>query len=288
MPITIRPVTPADVSTLARICYDAFGTLQDRHGVERDFDSVETAAMMVGLFASRPDFAGFVAIDSDSKTILGSNFIQFSDPVAGVGPITIDPAKQAGGVGKALMLAVMNEAKRRGVTQVRLMQESINTTSLSLYTKLGFDWRECCSLMRPAAASADDPRCRPITENDLPSIDTISRRHYGSTRVNEVAGLLKIGLPGFILRRDGRDTGYSFIGFIGHGFAETDADLADLIAHTTRHAPPHFHKLILPLGQCELHRMLMSRGGRTIKMFNYMTTGQYARPTGAWIPSIGM
>lgn len=288
MPITIRPVTPELVAPLAQICFEAFGTLHDRHGVERDFDSVETAGMMIGMVSTRPDFAGYVAIDADCKAILGSNFIQFSDPVAGVGPITIDPAAQARGVGKALMLAVMNEAKRRGVTQVRLMQESINTSSLSLYTKLGFDWRECCSLMRPTPAAADDPRCRPITESDLPAIDAISRRHYGSSRINEAAGLLKIGLPGFILSRGGNDVGYYFIGFIGHGFAETDADMADLIAHTLRHAPPHFHKLLLPLGQNNLHRTLMSRGGRTIKMFNYMTTGPYTRPIGAWVPSIGM
>ncbi len=286
MGINIQRVRQEHTPTLARICYEAFGSLQDRHSVERDFDSVETAGMMVGLFASRPDFAGFVALDG--TTILGSNFIQFSDPVAGVGPITIDPAAQARGAGKALMLAVMDEAKRRGVAQVRLMQETINTTSLSLYTKLGFDWRECCSLLRPAPAPADDPRCRPITEADLPAIDEISRRHYHSSRVNEAAGLLKIGLPGFMFSRNGRDTGYYFCAFIGHGFAQSDADMADLIGHTLRHAPPHFHKMILPLGQNDLHRLLMSRGGRTVKMLNYMTTGPYTRPQGAWIPSIGM
>jgi ribosomal protein S18 acetylase RimI-like enzyme len=286
MPITVEPVLPQHIPTLAKICFEAFGALQDRHGVERDFDSVETAGMVVGLFASRPDFVGFIA--RDGGEILGSNFIGFSDEVAGVGPITIAPAAQSRGVGKLLMLAVMDEAKRRGIGQVRLMQEAINTTSLSLYTKLGFDWRECCSMMRPAAAAADDPRCRPVTEAELPVIDTISRRHYHASRVNEVAGFLKIGLPGFILRRDGKDAGYFFPGLLGHGFAQTPEDLADLVGHTVRNAPPQFHKLLLPLGQNDLHRTLMSRGGRTIKMFNYMSTGPYTPPVGAWMPSIGM
>lgn len=288
MGINIQSVKPEHLPSLAKICFEAFGSLQERHGVERDFDSVETAGMVVGLFANRPDFAGFIATDAKTGEILGSNFLGFSDAVAGVGPITIAPAAQSRGVGKALMVAVMDEAKRRGIAQVRLMQEAINTTSISLYTKLGFDWRECASMMRPAAAAQDDAGCRPVTEAELPVIDALSKRHYHASRVNEAAGFLKIGLPGFILRRDGNDTGYYFAGMLGHGFAQTDQDMADLIGHTTRHAPPQFHKFLLPLGQNDLHRLLMSRGGRTVKLFNYMTTGPYTRPTGAWIPSIGM
>lgn len=285
---TIRPITPADCAPCARICFEAFSSLQDRHGVERDFDSVETAGMVVGLFGSDPAFAGFVALGDDGRTVLGSNFIGFADQVAGVGPITVDPSAQSRGVGRMLMQAVLNEAARRGVPQVRLQQEAINTTSLSLYTRLGFDWRGACVLLRPAPAERDLEGARPVTERDLPVIDGLSRRHYHAPRVNEVAGFLKIGLPGFILSRAGRDVGYFFPSFLGHGFAESPEDLAALASHAVRHAPPQFHKTIVPLGQHQLHRALMSRGGRAIKLFNYMTTGPYREPVGAWIPSIGM
>lgn len=287
MTFSIISVRPEHIPALGQICFDAFGALQSRHGVERDFDSPETAGMVVGLFASRPDFAGFAAIDS-AGTLLGSNFIGFSDAVAGVGPITIRPDCQSQGVGKALMLAVMNEAKRRSVTQVRLMQEAINTTSLSLYTKLGFDWREAASLIRLAPAAQDHPSIRPVTERDLPAIDAISTRHYHSSRVNEAKMFLTLNMPGFTLERSGRQTGYYFPGFLGHGFAENPADMADLITHAVRHAPPMFHKLLLPLSQNDLHRELMARGCRSLKLFNYMTTGPYRPPMGAWIPSIGM
>jgi GNAT superfamily N-acetyltransferase len=288
MPISIQPIRPEHVPPAAKICFEAFGALQDRHGVERDFDSIETAGMVVGMFASRPDFAGFVAIDDDGRTLLGSNFLGFSDPVAGVGPITVRPDAQSRGVGKLLMLAVMDEAARRGIAQVRLMQEAINTTSLSLYTKLGFDWREACALMRPAPAPADDPRARPVTEADLPAIAAISARYYHAPRVNEVAGFLRMQLPGAILRRDGREVGYFFPGLLGHGFAETPDDMAALITHAARHAPPPLLRMILPLSQHALHRALLARGCRTIKLFNYMTTGDYRAPEGAWMPCIGM
>jgi len=57
----------------------------------------------------------------------------------GVGPITIAPDAQSRGTGRALMLAVMHEAARRAIRHVRLLQEAVNTTSLSRDTKLGFD-----------------------------------------------------------------------------------------------------------------------------------------------------
>lgn len=298
MPFTIAPVQAPHVPTLGQICFDAFGALQDRHGVERDFESVEVAQMVVGLFASRPDFAGFVASDR-AGALLGSNFLGFADAVgpdgrgigggvAGVGPITVRPDTQAKGVGRALMLAVMNDAAQRGIARVRLMQEAINTTSLSLYAKLGFDWREAIALMRPQAASADHPDIRPATPHDLPAIEAISRRHYHHSRAKEAAMLLDIHLPGFVLSRAGQAVGYFFPSFIGHGFAPHPDDMADLIGHALRHAPPQFHKTLIPLGQHTLHRLLLERGGRTIKLFNYMTTGPYEPPVGAWVPSIGM
>ncbi|MEK6702962.1 MAG: GNAT family N-acetyltransferase [Planctomycetota bacterium] len=288
MSITIRPVRADDIPTLAEICFEAFGTLQDRHGVERDFDSVQTAGMVVGMFASRPDFAGFVAQDGSGR-VLGSNFLQMSDAVAGVGPITIRPGEQSRGVGRELMEAVLDEARRRGIERVRLQQEAINTASLSLYTKLGFDWRAACSLMRLAPGAREDARMRPVTEADLGSIGEISERQYGHSRVNEVRGFLAIGLPGFVLRREGGgDVGYYFAGFLGHGFAQTPEDLADLVVFTARHSPPAIMKAIVPLGQHELHRRLLERGCRTLKLFNYMTVGPWEEPRGAWIPSVGM
>lgn len=292
MDFRIIPIEESHVPGAGAICFEAFGALQDRHGVERDFDSVDTACKVVGMFASRPDFCGFAAVDAQG-TLLGSNFLGFSDAgpeggVAGVGPITVRPDIQARGVGRALMLRVMEDAKARGIARVRLMQEAINTTSLSLYTKLGFDWREAVALVRPAPGAAEHAAIEPAGEKDLGAIDEISRRHYHHSRVREAEGFMKIDLPGFVMRRLGRATGYYFPSFLGHGFAQTQGDLADLVSHAVRHAPPHFHKTLVPLGQHELYRMLLVRGGQTVKLLNYMTTGPYEAPAGAWIPSIGM
>lgn len=288
MTITIRRVEPGDVGALARICFEAFGRLQERHGVERDFETVEAAEMAIGAFASRPDFAGFAAVGDDGRTLLGSNFLGFSDAVAGVGPITVRPEEQSRGVGRRLMLAVMDEATRRGIARVRLQQEAINTASMSLYTQLGFDWRVGCALMRVKPGAGDDARVRQLAERDLAVVEAISTRQYGHSRVNEVRGFMTMGMPGFVLQRDGRDVGYFFPGFLGHGFAEGAEDLAALVLHAARHVPPMLHKTLVPLSDAALHRALLSGGGRTIKLFNYMSLGPFEAPTGSWIPSIGL
>lgn len=289
MPVQIHRLTNDHahlLPNLGQICYEAFGALQDQHSVERDFDSPQTATMVVSLFATRPDFAGFVAMDG--KIPLGSNFLGASDTVAGVGPITIRPDAQARSTGRALMLAVMDEAARRGIGQVRLMQEAINTASLSPYTKLGFDWREACSLMRPAPDPTDDPRIRPLTQADLDAVERISQRHDHASRRVETAGFLASGFPAFALEIKGTTTGYYLPGFLGHGFAPTPADMASLMLHAARHAPPPFLKALVQLSEHALHRELLARGCRSIKLINYMTTGPYRPPDGAWIPSIGM
>ncbi|MBC7783390.1 MAG: GNAT family N-acetyltransferase [Burkholderiales bacterium] len=284
--ITIQPVKPKHIPELAAICFNAFGKLHERHAVEADFDSIETANMVIGMLAASPEFAGFVAM-VDGK-IVGSNFVSFSDPVSGVGPITVDPACQARGVGRRLMQAVMDAAKERGVREVRLLQEAINSTSLSLYTKLGFDWREGIAMFRPVSSPEADRNVRAVTDADLPAIDAISIRHYGSTRINEVRGFMAMQMPGVLLERQGRPIGYFFPGMFGHGFAETEQDLAVLIGQSMRTAPPMFQKTLIPLGAHELHRALLSAGGKTIKQMNYMTFGPYTRPMGGWVPSIGM
>lgn len=285
MPVRLFTPHATDIPALAQICFDAFGTLQDRHGVERDFDTVETAGRVMGMFCSRPDIWGVAARDSDE--IVGSNFLQVSDPVAAVGPITVKPGVQSRGVGRALMDAVLRESRRREITRVRLLQEAINTTSLSLYTKLGFRWREAVALMRLTPAPADDPCVRALTGADLDAVDRISRRQYHATRVNECRVMLGMQMPGFALERRGEVEGYSFPGFLGHGFAPSAEDLAGLITHAARHVPPPFRKVLVPLGQHELHGTLLARGATTIKLFNYMTVGEFRAPEGAWVCSIG-
>src|SRR6266404_4782841 len=82
--------------------------------------------------------------------VVGSNFLDERGPIAGVGPITVDPAAQNQTIGRRLMSAVLDRASERHAAGVRLLQSAFHNRSLCLYTKLGFETRETISKMNEA------------------------------------------------------------------------------------------------------------------------------------------
>lgn len=286
MAIELIPAQPAHFADLARICHCAFDTLHQRHAVHRDVPSEEVGGLIIGGVLHRPDYAGVVAVD-DGR-ILGSNFLLLADDVCGVGPITVDPAVQSRGVGRRLMQWVIDEAhRRRGPRpQVRLFQEAINTTSLSLYTRLGFRWRDSGALMTPRPADADDASVRPMTAADLPHVQRLSTRHYGSSRAADAARLLAMQLPAFVREREGQVVGYQIATLFGHGAAQTNDDLLALAAQTARRVPAPMSVVIVPMSQQALFSAALACGFRVAKVLNYMSLDAFHPAPGPSFPSI--
>jgi GNAT superfamily N-acetyltransferase len=284
MTLELVPAAADSIPRLSVICHEAFSALHDRFGIERDIPSPEIGEMIIGQTVQRPDYTGIMAV-LDGE-IVGSNFLTFADEVAGVGPITVDPKVQAKGIGRALMQWVIDEARRRELRQVRLFQEAINTTSLSLYTALGFDWRDTGVLMQATAAAAEDPDVRPVTADDLPAIAELSRHSYGFSRAGDAAQLIAWQVPGFLKLRGGKPVAYLFATLFGHAGAETEKDLLALAAQAARHLPPPVAKFICPMSRPGLYRMALAAGHRTGKVLSYMSLGDYTPPPGAHFPSI--
>ena len=80
--------------------------------------------------------------------------------IAGIGPVTVDPAAQDDGVGRALMEAVLRRERDRGVAGIRLVQTAYHYRSLALYAKLGFVVREPLSVVQGTPPALSDPRPR--------------------------------------------------------------------------------------------------------------------------------
>lgn len=286
MPIQLIPVRPEHTEDLARICHLAFNTLHERHNVPPDVPTHDVGRLIIGAVVNRPDYAGIVAIDNGR--ILGSNFLLHADDVCGVGPITVDPTIQSKGVGRMLMQWAIDEARRRRGDRfsLRLFQEAVNTTSLSLYASLGFEWRDAAALMHPRPSEADDPACRPATTADLPAIAALSQRCHNISRANDAASLLALGLPAFVRVQAGRIVAYQIASLFGHSAAETNDDLLALAAHTARNVPPPMAVIIVPMSQHDLFRAALTRGFRVAKVLNAMAIGPYARAAGPSLPSI--
>src|SRR5438034_2765105 len=140
MDMTIREATPADAEICGRICYDAFKAISEAHGFAPDFPAPEVPTGLLTRMIADPKFYGVVA-DIDGR-VVGSNFLDERNMIAGVGPITVDRAVQNRAVGRRLMDAVHERAASKNFAGVRLIQAGFHTRSLSLYAKLGYDVRE--------------------------------------------------------------------------------------------------------------------------------------------------
>src|SRR5436190_23797792 len=125
MDIRIREGTPADAEICGRICYDAFKTVSEAHGFTPDFPAPEVPIGLLTSMLANPKFYGVVA-EIDGR-VVGTNFLDERNPIAGVEPITVDPAVQNRAVGRRLMVAVHDRAAPNNCAGVRLIQPGRRT-----------------------------------------------------------------------------------------------------------------------------------------------------------------
>ena len=290
--VELRPIEPADRDEAARIIFEAFAGIHDHHRFERDFPTPEAAAQLAGAFIAHPSIWGVVA-ELDGR-IVGSNFIDERGPIRGVGPITVDPAAQASGVGRRLMEAVLERGA--GAAGIRLLQDAFNTRSLALYASLGFDVAEPVALLGGWPRGAElrtlrdaDVELRPLREADVAECERLHVRVHAFERTAELRDALAApALAPLVAVRDDRVVAYATtLTFFpaAHAVAETERDMLALIAGApaAAGAPASF---LLPARQTALLRACLDLGLRVVKPMTYMTLGWYREPAGAWIPSV--
>ena len=285
MEIKLRPVAPGDAEECGRIIYEAFKGVSGRHGFRPDFPSVDAATGFAEHFIADPSVFGVVA--EGGGRVVGSNFISEWDAIRGVGPITIDPDAQARGTGRRLMEAVIERG--RAGAGVRLVQDSYNSASLSLYASLGFDVKEPLALMEgnvdvgvPAGFEV-----RRMKEEDLGAVNELCRRVHGFDRAGELKSLGPALSP-YVAVRAGRVTAYASAPNswpLGHAVAESEDDMRALLAGASAQggAPLSF---LLPTRQAGLFRWCLSRGLRVVKTMTLMSMGEYVEPRGSYLTSV--
>jgi hypothetical protein len=103
--VILRPGTPEDASACGVICFEAFKVIASEHNFPWAFPSAEVATGLMRTLLAHPGLDSVVA-ESDGK-VLASNFLDEHSPIAGIGPITIDPASQNQAIGCRSMLAAI-------------------------------------------------------------------------------------------------------------------------------------------------------------------------------------
>jgi predicted N-acetyltransferase YhbS len=285
MTVHIRAATPSDAEVCGRIIYEAFQDIAGRHGFSPDFPAVEAGTRLAQSFIAHPKVFGVVA-EKDGR-VVGSNFLMERDVIRGVGPITVDPHAQGGGIGRRLMEAVLERGS--GAAGIRLLQDSFNMRSLSLYASLGFEVREPVLVMsgRPVSRPPEGITVRPLTEQNLDACNALSTRIHGFSRSSELADAVQFLAP-VVGERNGRVTGYltaPTFWIANHGIAETEDDMKALIlgAGAAHKEPLSF---LLPLRQASLFRWCLDQGLKAMKPMTLMTLGEYRTPNGSYLPSV--
>jgi len=285
MPMTLRRGTPADAAICGRICFDAFTTISKQHNFPPDFPNPEVCVGFMSMMLARPDV--FSVIAERDGSIVGSNFLwENNGAIAGVGPITVDPnGGQNTGVGKSMMIAVIERARQQKFPGVRLVQAAFHSRSLSLYAKLGFNIVEplACMQGKPSGQRIAGRSVRPATTTDIEACNTLCWSVHGHTRVGDLRDGITHG-SAVVVEHDGRITGYTCgIGFFMHTVGETNVDMRALIATAKEITGPGF---LLPTRNTELFRWCLSNGLRVVQPLTLMALGLYQEPRGAFLPSI--
>ena len=283
MPVSIRRGRASDAAILGDICYRAFKTIAEEHNFPADVPSPEIAAGLLGTLIAHDGIYDVVA-DVDGRAA-GSNFLDERNPISGVGPITVDPARQNDGIGHDLMRAVLERSAAQGFVGCRLVQAAYHRRSFALYLKLGFEVRELLVCLQGTAAPTTLPglTVRAATASDLSACNRLCARVHGHDRGGELADAIAQGAAR-VVERAGRITGYATpIAYFGHAVAETNDDLKALIGGAESIPGPG---VLVPARNGEVIRWCLDRGLRVTQMMTLMPMGLYNEPQGPWLPSV--
>jgi predicted N-acetyltransferase YhbS len=100
MPLTLRPGRPEDATVCGTICYEAFKTIAEQHSFPTNYASPEVAIERMVTRLAHPGVYAVVA-ELDGR-VVGSNFLDERDAIAGLGPITVAPTVQNRTIGRHL------------------------------------------------------------------------------------------------------------------------------------------------------------------------------------------
>ena len=280
--LVVRRATAADAEVCGRICYEAFGTLSTRHNFPSDFPAPEIPVAVLSTMFSHPGF--FCVVAELNGKLIGSNCLDERTPIAGVGPISIDPAEQNRAAGRQLMEAVIARASERKFAGIRLVQAAYHNRSLSLYAKLGFVVREPLACMQGPAIQKTVPgyRVRAAQAGDLAACNDLCLRVHGHDRGGELSDGIQQGTA-VVAESEGRVRAYaSSLGFFGHAVGENNEDLQALIGASELRGPG----ILVPTRNAALFRWCLENGLRVVQPLTLMTIGLYNEPAGAYLPSI--
>ena len=289
MNLVIRPIEHSDAESCGKIGYEAHKAISSAHGYPSEQPSEDFGIGLIKSLLDNPNSWGVLA--ERQGEILGSIFLhEFPpSPVAVIGPLTVHPGAEGGGIGRMLMDAALTQANKQNHDQVRLVQSPSHIRSFVLYTKCGFTLREPLFLMQRQPLKKSDnntssTHVRLVNDDkDVSVCNGFCKLVYGFSREMELRQAKHQGIATMI-EREGVITGYAAgIGILNHAIAKSNEELKALIANAATILGPGF---FVPARNYELIIWLLENGFQIGWPANLMTIGPYQEPLTPFLPSL--
>ncbi|MFN8336826.1 MAG: GNAT family N-acetyltransferase [Cyclobacteriaceae bacterium] len=139
MDYKIEPATPADVAVLNKLVNSAYRGESSRKGWATEADLIE---------GTRIDEAAMLDLINDNNTtvlkyvergeILGCVELRIEGDSLYLGMLTVNPELQARGIGKILMFAGEDFARKKGCKKVRMTVVSVRDKLIGWYERHGY------------------------------------------------------------------------------------------------------------------------------------------------------
>ena len=238
MTAKLRMATPEDADVAGRICCDAFAAIAAQHNFPADFPAPEFSIGLLTMMTGHPGFYGVVA-ERDGE-VVGSNFLDERNPIAGVGPITVDPV---GAERRRRTPAHGGRARTGGGPRLRRCPAAAGRVPLPLALPVRVARLRHPRTNRRVAGLATGRRhsgirhC-PATADDVAGANALCVRVHGHDRGGELTDAISQGTA-TVVEHDGRITGYTTgVAFFGHTVGESNDDIRSLIGAVTEFGGP--------------------------------------------------
>ncbi len=283
MSLTLRPGKLDDATICGTICYHAFKAIADLHNFLQAYSLPELA---VDRMVARLTQPGFYAVVTElNGRVVGSNFLDERSPIAGLGPITVDPTVQNRAIGRRLLQDVLDRVASQDRLGVRLVHAAYHTRALSLYAKMGFVVRDVVAKVTgvPTTLRPLGYTVRPAGLADLDACNRVCQDVHGHHRGGELRDAIEQG-QATVVEHDGSLIGYATaIGVSGHAVGNTTDAIQALIGAASDFERGSF---LIPLRNEVLLRWCLDQGFRVAVPETLMSRGFYQEPAGAFLPSV--
>jgi GNAT superfamily N-acetyltransferase len=300
MDFMIRPMEPGDREAVARLIFHSTNRYYRSIGRPPIFPGDELSpAVFFDVYQQIDPGQGLVAIDQNTRNLVGSCFVHPREQHVSLGIMNVCPENFGRGIARQLIRRIIADAAGK---PVRLVSSCLNLDSYSLYTRAGFvpfcTYQDML-LSVPASGLAHEPPAgvvvRAATPEDVEAMAALEAEIAGITRRNDYRyfianpdGLWHVsvidaaggGLAGFLV-----SCRAEACNMLGPGVARTETQAAALLHAELNQQRGRTPVFLVPVHCGELVAQLYRWGARNCELHVGQSCGPAQTPRGVTMPT---